>query len=462
MSTVLITYLMASSFFYLIYKVILEGSRGFVFNRLYLLLSFVLPLFITQIQIPTPSFIPSEVLIIESIIVQPFLSQEQVTTIKEAPILKTRFDLWLILYVSVVCLLVIRFTKNALELFTTINNNVKIKLDGETLVLVDKTISPYSFLQYIFVNKSEFYQSTLPHAILTHERAHITQKHSYDIIFSELMQVFFWFNPFIYLTKNAIQLNHEFLADDAAIKSSRDVFSYQMLLLQLASFEHKGQFISKFNYFITKKRLIMMTKVQKLSNIVSRQAIIIPAVLVGVVFFGSKNIAQVTKGDTKVTSSITTPLEQSSSADLVDEYRKIVEKCIIHKDNANLELLTLDDKQRLKAIYIQLENEGLDKKLDKRVIPHTVLLPKNQVTAADLSLWLKNDTYHIIIDGVKVKKAEFAKYKSSEFLGHHVGWWNKPIHTKTKKYYGVWLHTHKYYNENSEVVFLPSPPKFER
>jgi beta-lactamase regulating signal transducer with metallopeptidase domain len=51
-------------------------------------------------------------------------------------------------------------------------------------------------------------------------------------LFIETLKALFWFNPIFIFYKRAIQLNHEFLADEKVVKSHNDVPFYQNLLSQ--------------------------------------------------------------------------------------------------------------------------------------------------------------------------------------------------------------------------------------
>jgi beta-lactamase regulating signal transducer with metallopeptidase domain len=85
-------------------------------------------------------------------------------------------------------------------------------------------------------------------------------KHSLDILLIETLKVLFWFNPIFIFYKKAIQLNHEFLADEKVVKSHNDVPFYQNLLISKANANPTYYLASNLNYSVTKKRLIMMTK----------------------------------------------------------------------------------------------------------------------------------------------------------------------------------------------------------
>src|SRR5690606_20368631 len=87
------------------------------------------------------------------------------------------------------------------------------------------------------------------------------QKHSLDVLLVEFLRIVFWFNPLLLLYKKAIQLNHEFLADEAVYSKFQDKAVYQWLIFSKISGNEAGLSISSpFNLSSTKSRLIMMGK----------------------------------------------------------------------------------------------------------------------------------------------------------------------------------------------------------
>ncbi|AMJ67062.1 TonB family protein [Hymenobacter sp. PAMC 26628] len=53
--------------------------------------------------------------------------------------------------------------------------------------------------------------------VLAHEAAHVSQGHTYDVLWLESWRAVLWFNPFIYPLLRALALTHELLADRAAL-----------------------------------------------------------------------------------------------------------------------------------------------------------------------------------------------------------------------------------------------------
>jgi hypothetical protein len=51
--------------------------------------------------------------------------------------------------------------------------------------LLKEDLIPYSFLRYIFVAESDLKNGKFTDAVFEHERTHVEEKHSWDILFIE-------------------------------------------------------------------------------------------------------------------------------------------------------------------------------------------------------------------------------------------------------------------------------------
>lgn len=118
---------------------------------------------------------------------------------------------------------------------------------------------PFTFLNYLFVSKSTYENAGIENEIIIHEMTHIRQRHSWDILGLEILRCIFWFNPILLRYKKAIQLNHEFLADEAVNNTYKDITAYQWLLYsKVQNFNPNFPLCSPFNYSVTAKRLKIM------------------------------------------------------------------------------------------------------------------------------------------------------------------------------------------------------------
>lgn len=163
-------------------------------------------------------------------------------------------------YVLVSGILLSKFLFN---LFKLVSKSIKSKTaiyNGIPLKLTEDNTSPHSFFKSIFINKNNYKNREISMSLLLHELGHGYQFHSIDIICIELIKVFYWFNPFIYLFKRLIKNNHEFLADDYVINAGINKVEYSNTLIDY-TFHHKmTNLASGFDFSLIKNRILMLSK----------------------------------------------------------------------------------------------------------------------------------------------------------------------------------------------------------
>jgi TonB family protein len=158
-------------------------------------------------------------------------------------------------------------------------HNTRFK-DGYFMVKTEGSMPTFAFFKYLMWDDSLNLSEGEQKQILDHEKVHIQQKHSYDIMLMEVLKVFFWFNPFIYLYRNLLEEIHEYEADRTAVKANGQV-AYTKLLVKLV-FQKMG--IPQGSFFAkskTLKRVNMITS-QKRINWVK---LLVPIPVVALLFF---------------------------------------------------------------------------------------------------------------------------------------------------------------------------------
>ena len=247
----------------IIYVFFLRKETFFKLNRIFLLGSVLFSVILPFLKFRV--FAPKSVMLAE-ITVTPYRNMVESVTVYshgftgsvEQAILST--NLLIFAYLGGVIFFLGRFLFRAVQLFLIIRQNEVQKLDGFKLILLEKDISPYSFLDYVFVSRS-VQNSDGYDRMITHELEHIKQGHSFDVIILELLTAFQWFNPFMWMLRRAIRENHEFLADKAVLTSGVSRGYYKKLLLnQFVG----GQLViaNNFNYSLIKNRIKMMSKIK--------------------------------------------------------------------------------------------------------------------------------------------------------------------------------------------------------
>lgn len=93
-------------------------------------------------------------------------------------------------------------------------------------------VAPFSWMKYIVISRQDYEENG--REILIHEKEHIRLKHSYDLLFLQLYQVIYWFNPVAWLLKRELQIIHEYEADEKVLQTGIDAKKYQLLLIKKA------------------------------------------------------------------------------------------------------------------------------------------------------------------------------------------------------------------------------------
>ncbi|MCP9762235.1 M56 family metallopeptidase [Lacihabitans soyangensis] len=160
----------------------------------------------------------------------------------------------------------------------------------------------FSFLGKIFIDN----HLELRSVIFRHEDIHVKQKHFLDLIFFEMLQIIFWFNPVIYFYKKSIAIIHEFLADEEASKIAQDKIAYASLLVSKQfSIQPATVFTQHFfNHSTLKSRIIMLSKNPSKKTALLKFGLLAPA------FFVMLAISSFTIVDNPKLENVLTKLEE--------------------------------------------------------------------------------------------------------------------------------------------------------
>ena len=163
------------------------------------------------------------------------------------------------LYWTGLTLLTIRFLIQIASIIRMRRKGEIIYLNNQKVINTPQPIAPFSFFKWIFIHvphlKNENYTE-----VLIHEQTHAYQHHSIDVMLSEIVCMICWFNPFVWLLKNEIRLNLEYMADKEVTNGMNDYKQYQYHLLEVALANQTNTLYNYFNVLHLKKRIIMMNK----------------------------------------------------------------------------------------------------------------------------------------------------------------------------------------------------------
>jgi murein DD-endopeptidase MepM/ murein hydrolase activator NlpD len=247
------------SVFYLFYELFLKRDTWFRFNRYFLLLGLIFSLILPVLDFSASSIVvnsQNQFEFNEYMNIGSRVSSFEEQTVEAI----SNPNYILLFYLFVGSLFFVRFINQLLNIFKTVSANEIINYRNKKLVLLNNDSSPFSFFNYIFINKDD-YGSIGSNELLTHEITHARQKHSFDVILLELILVLQWFNPFIYRYRLAFKEVHEYLADRGVLIANNDKIGYQKLILDQIEKSFHVNLASQFNYSLTKNRIKMMTRI---------------------------------------------------------------------------------------------------------------------------------------------------------------------------------------------------------
>lgn len=196
----------------------------------------------------------------------------------------------LILYAVGVIFFTVRFIILLSRLLWQLTNHRIVERLGLKIVLIPEEVPPFSFFRYVFMHEKmvdhpEFEQ------ILAHERVHIFQSHSTDLLIVQALVIFQWFNPLVWQVQKAIKINHEFIADRKVVNSGFELFDYQALLLSQLISIRSVELVNNFNLISIKKRITMLSTIKSGFHAKLKALVIIPVTVLLLFLFTDMTIS---------------------------------------------------------------------------------------------------------------------------------------------------------------------------
>jgi len=359
----LLVYLAKSScllaLFWVIYKIFLETETYHRSKRIFLhlgyVLSLILPLFtftkIEEIYVEKSSWaIPAS---FSSEFIQTEIKLSNFELIWSFIIENSLIE---ILYISISMVFAIYLMVKFFRLIYFLKSSKAFK--SEEITYIEKPISEgaFSFLNYIVYDPKLYTEAELK-IILAHEKAHMSNKHSIDILFSHLYNCLFWFNPFAWLYQKSLVLNLEYEADDEAVAKTKKR-DYQMTLYKATQQQYQSQLQHSFHQSPIKKRIMMLNKNKTQSF--WKLFIVSPLLVVFFLLFQVETIAQVKESETTSEAKITKveiTYDENTTREELDSDREFL------KEEFNIDLsyskLRFTSDRKLKSITLDVDcNDG--------------------------------------------------------------------------------------------------------
>ncbi|CAH0298548.1 MULTISPECIES: M56 family metallopeptidase [unclassified Pedobacter] len=183
-----------------------------------------------------------------------------------------------VLFYTGVLLMALRLLVQFISLYSMHKNSSPDHLDDYKVRILNEEVSPFSFWQTIYINPRLHKKQDLNN-ILEHEKVHVEEWHTLDIILAEICVVFYWFNPGVWLMKKAVRENIEFITDAKILKKGIDKKAYQYSLLDVGTLQSPIAIVNNFNLSDLKKRIKMMNAKRSSKVNLTRYLFVLPILL---------------------------------------------------------------------------------------------------------------------------------------------------------------------------------------
>ena len=163
-------------------------------------------------------------------------------------------------YLAGVALVLFRFLWSIWKIGRLIRSGYQVPVEGEKyrLVVTEEDVEPFSWMSFIVLSRKD-YEAGNPEIIL-HEQAHINLRHSPDILMTDVLTAFQWYNPFVWMLGTDLRGIHEYEADEAVLKHGIDATQYQLFLIMKSAADHGYTLANSLRSGTIKNRIKMMIK----------------------------------------------------------------------------------------------------------------------------------------------------------------------------------------------------------
>ena len=230
-----------------------------------------------------------------------------------------------ITYMVICAFFLLRFIYQIIKIASLVRK-AKVYTKGN-LKIVEHTnqMSPFSFFNLCFINSDNIPANKVDE-ILKHEKAHITKRHSVDIVLFEVIGITQWFNPFFWMLRKALVEIHEYQADRDVIKTQSDPYSYLDTIISITFNGIALPIGNNLNKSLTLKRLAMMTTIKKTKGTAIRifAALLVALPIVFAISCNNDNMDPISEKEVTITFAKTG--ENAATTDNEEEAFIIVEK----------------------------------------------------------------------------------------------------------------------------------------
>ena len=281
-----------SGLLYGYYHFALRNSRFHQYNRFYLIISTVLSLIIPLLRIDIYFTSQQDIPVVYQLLAEVRAGNNNSPVNASA---FNRAEIVQLFYCLIAGLLFLRLLIAFMQIVRLKRNYPVEKLQDILFINTQQSGTPFSFFRWLFWNDKINVESAGGQTIFRHELFHIQQKHSWDIVYLELLTMLFWINPFLHLIKKETKAIHEFLADRFAAGGYNKWEYAELLVMQ--TLQTRQRLVNPFFHNQIKRRIAMITNSSKSSYQYLRKVMVLPIICILVTIIAVNCTAKKVKGE---------------------------------------------------------------------------------------------------------------------------------------------------------------------
>ena len=264
--------------FVLLYNLLLRRDTSYGKNRrtllLSLVLSYILPLCVITVHRPVPEPMTETTSANYSRTgTEAYDAHTNANPENTEALTSEENNLW---NVTVLCIYLTGIVIIVSSRLLSLRKVIKIIKDGKVYdkgpdytVIISLVITmPFNWMKYIVIPETikgeQLKEDSSPEtswkrAVISHEISHARHHHSREMLITDFLSVFQWFNPAVWVLRRNLSDIHEFQADADVLDSGYDLVRYQQHLFDSVVKRKKTSVTTGFGESSLKARMIMMS-----------------------------------------------------------------------------------------------------------------------------------------------------------------------------------------------------------
>ncbi|AKA35351.1 M56 family metallopeptidase [Flagellimonas lutaonensis] len=268
--------------FLLVYDLFLKKETFFQWNRAYLLGTFVFSMVLPWIKIEAlKTTVPQELVAGPMVVWQ--LGEVDVALQATTERFWASIPIYYWIYGLGALFMTIWFSLKLYRIYALKENGTVCYYPDFVKVTIPKSEVAFSFFKNVFLGAK--INPSKQADIIAHERVHIKQWHSLDLMFFELMRIVQWFNPLVYVYQARLTELHEFIADAKVAKTDKRKH-YELLLSEMFQTQSISFVNAFFKKSLIKKRIVMLAK-EKSKKVYQLKYVLLLPIFLGMLVYTS-------------------------------------------------------------------------------------------------------------------------------------------------------------------------------